>query len=133
MKKEGKAAKNYHSLRKSFVDNNRERVPPVTTEVHSTTDGTRTIFTGLSVLKRRITKGRIMRQISKIEVTALRDIVRKHKKHAGKRSSWKTVDLSIDGVPEAKSGSNDLVIISVSFVGCGVPVSIQLRFDYMAD
>ncbi len=50
----------------------------------------------------------------------------KHKKHAGKRGNWKTIDLSIDGLPEAKSGSNDLVVISVAFVGCGVPFPVQI-------
>ena len=52
--------------------------------------------------------------------------MRGHKRHAGKRSNWKTIDLSIDGVPEAKSGSNDLVVVSVSFVGCGKPFPVQI-------
>ena len=67
-----------------------------------------------------------MSQVSRIELTALRDIVRGHKKHAGKANDWKTIDLSIDGVPKAKSGSNDLVVISVSFVGCGKPFPLQI-------
>ena len=66
MKKKGKAARNYHSLRRSFIKRNQDKVPKVTSDVHCTTDGERTVFTGVSVLKRRITEGKVMRQVRSI-------------------------------------------------------------------
>ncbi len=64
MKQLGRAARNYHSLRKSFIKSNRGKIPNVMSDVHTTNDGTRTVFTGVSVLKRRIMEGKVMRQVS---------------------------------------------------------------------